>query len=528
MSISRGFGFVHLGDLAVGYPWAKQRLPDLLAALGWSLADGPSERRLDPPPTLAVVMGFGAEGLVARHRAWLRRAQRILLIYELVGEDDLLGDPEQIAILAQEQRAVAGMLGGRALSTTWTGTAESTSDLRNLLLSLADEPTMERRAPMRLRTRYPEPSMHAPGHWRRWEAQAPGGLGGIARLLCTHIDRPAILDVRASPPVLIDLIDGARLRTGTTLGAPATMSPDGRSVMGRGPGGGLEYGPFDGRRRPVESPREVPIFIDPVLGLGAVGTRCWFSWVRVTDDDASVLAAAMHDWPCGHEKKIHGYLDNEPVRVEVADDGDAFVSVYDVDAIVGTLTAPRWRRAGPALVPEWPPRDPSRVLLSCPDWRWAGEKAGTLEGLHHDCRGDSPVVALGPDRAHRYTLGLEREVWRIRGEEGHRLGGPNEGYAVFDADHVEVRRGVGRLLCGSGPWLWVEADGHVWREQVRTGAREYRVPVEGPKINAGLPVPGSGHAVLVRVLPTPGKTIPPEEPVRRVPWLHEHFELRLV
>lgn len=521
-------GIVHLGDLAVGYPWAKQRLPALLEALGWPLEEGPSARRLDPPPTLAVVTSFGAEGLVSRHRTWLRRAQRILLVHELIGEDELLADPEQRALIEQEYASVAADLGDDVRSVVWTGTPESSAEVGQLLLALADEPTTEpRRAAPRMRTRYPEPCMHAPGAWRRWETQGIGGLGGIARHLCTHVDRPALLDLGSSPPALVDLLDGARLRTGTTLSAPATMSPDGRSVLGRG-AGGLEYGPFDGPRRPVESPREVPILVDPVLGLGAVGTRCWFSWARVTDDEVSVLAAAMHDWPCGHEKKLHGYLDNDPVRIEVADDGDAFVSVYDVDAIVGEVTAPRWRRAGPALVPEWPPRDPARMLFTCPDWRWAQGKAGTLEGLHHDCRGDAPVVALGPNRAHRYTLGLEREVWCIRGDEGRHIGGPDEGYAVFDADHVEVRRGSGRLLCGSGPYLWVEADGHVWRELVTTGAREYRVPLEGPKINAGLPVPGSGHAVLVRVLPTPGKTIPPEEPVRRVPWLHEHFELRLV
>ncbi len=525
--MSSRLGIVHLGDLAVGYPWARQRLPVLLEALGWPMDDGPSQRRLDPPPDLVVVAGLGSEGLVTRHRTWLRRAQRILLVYELVGEDELLADAEQAAILTHEHAQVAAALGGHALSTTWTGTPQSTADLRTLLLSFAEEPSMEPRARPRMRTRYPEPSMHVPGPWRRFQTQGIGGLGGVARVLCTHIDRPAVLDFGSSPPALVDLIDGARLRTGTSLAGAATMSPDGRSVLGRGPSG-LEYGPFDGVRHPVESPREVPILVDPVLGLGAVGTRCWFSWVRVTDDEASVLAAAMHDWPCGHEKKLYGYLDNDPVRVEVADDGDAFLSVYDVDAIVGSVTAPRWRRAGPALVPEWPPRDPSRALFTCPDWRWAQGRGGTLEGLHHDCRGDAPALALGPDRKHRYTLGLDREVWCIRGDDGHRVGGPGEGYAVYDADHVEVRRGSGRLLCGSGPWLWVEADGHVWRELVATGAREYRVPIEGPRINAALPVPGSGHAVLVRVLPTPGKTIPPEEPVRRVPWLHEHFELRLV
>jgi hypothetical protein len=528
MSTPSRLGIVHLGDLAVGYPWSKPHLPELLETLGWPLDEAaPSERRLDPPPTLAVVLSFGGESLVARHQTWLRRAKQLVLVHDLAGQHELLGDPESLRLLDQEHAVLEASLGGNVRSVNWTGTPESSAELVALLQDLAEKPVIRRAVSRGMFTRHPEPTMMAPGPWRRWEVAGLGGLGAIARLLCTYLDRPAILDLRSSPPALIDLVDGARLRTGTTLDAPATISPDGRRVLGRGPAG-LEYGPFDGDRRPVESPREIPILIDPMLGLGAVGTRCWFSWVRVTADDASVISAAMHDWPCGHEKKLYGYLDNDPVRIEVSDDGDAFVSIYDVDAIIGSLTVPRWRPAGPALVPDWPPRDPARVLFTCPDWRWAAGKEGTVEALHGDCRGDAPVLALGPDRGHRYTLGLEREVWRLRGDEGQRIGGPDDGYAVFDADHVEVRRAKGRLLCGSGPWLWVEDDGHVWREQVRSGTREYRIPLEGPKINAALPVPASGHAVLVRVLPTPGKTIPPEEPVRRVPWLHEHFELRLV
>lgn len=524
---SRRLGIVHLGDLAVGYPWSKPRLPVLLEALGWPLDDAPSERRLDPPPTLVVVVSHGGESLVDRHRVWLRRAKRIVLVRELVGQGELLVDPELVALLDEEHAAVEASLGDDVRSVTWTGTPESSAELVALLQELAADPVQGDVERPRMFTRHPEPSMMAPGPWRRWEVEGFGGLGAIARMMCTYVDRPAILDLSVSPPVLIDLVDGARLRAGTSLGGPATISPDGRRVLGRG-AAGLEYGPFDGVRQRVESPRELPIMVDPMLGIGAVGTRCWFSWLRVTKDGASVLAAAMHDWPCGHEKKLYGYLDNDPVRIEVSDDADAFLSIYDVDAVVGSLTAPRWRGAGPALVPEWPPRDPARAMFTCPDWRWAQGKEHTLEGLHRDCRGDAPVLALGPDRGHRYTLGLDREVWRVRGDEGERVGGPDEGYVVYDADHVEVRRGSGRLLCGSGPWLWVEADGHVWREKVITGAREYRVPVDGPKIDTALPVPASGHAVLVRVLPTPGKTIPPEEPVRRVPWLHEHFELRLV
>lgn len=519
-------GIVHLADLSVGYPWSKPRLPAFLDALGWPLdASAPGQRRLDPPPTLAVLMGFGGESLLGRHRAWLRQAKRIVIVRDLVGAGDLFSEAELLALVDEEHAAVEAALGCEVYSAKWTGSPGSSAELATLLRSIADEPVRDRVPPPRMRTRYPEPSMHAPGPWRRWDAERVGGLGGLARLLCTHQGRPALLDLRSSPPALIDLADGARLRTGTTLGAPATISPDGQRVLGRG-AAGLEYGPFDGPRRPVESPREVPIMVDPMLGLGAVGTRCWFSWVRATDDEASVLSASLHDWPCGHEKKLYGYLDNDPVRIEVADDGDAYLSVYDVDAVVGSVLAPRWRAAGPALVPDWPPRDPSRVLVTCPDWRHAKGLEGTLEGLQADGRGDAPTVALGPDPKHRYTLGLDREVWRILGDQGERVGGPDEGYAVFDAEHRQVRRGQGRLLCGSGPWLWVEADGHVWREQVVTGAREYRVPVDEP-IAVGLPIPGSGHAVLVRVIHEPGE-VAPEEPVRRVPWLHEHFELRMV
>lgn len=524
MSKSR-LGIVHLGDFAVGYPWSKPRLSAFLDALGWTLdAVGTSERRLDPPRTLAVLMGFGGEALLTRHRAWLRQAKRIVIVRDLVGAHDLFSDVELLALVDEEHTEVEAALGGDVRSVKWTGTPESSNEIAAMLLAVADEREQERVPPPRSRTRLPEPSTYAPGPWRRWDAER-GGLGAVARLLCTHHGRPALLDMRSMPPALIDLADGARLRTGTTLEAPATISPDGQFVLGRG-AAGLEFGRFDGPRRPVETPREHPIFVDPMLGLGAVGTRSWFSWVRVTEDDASVLSAAMHDWPCGHEKKLYGYLDNDPVRIEVADDGDAYLSVYDVDAIVGSMLTPRWRPAGPALVPEWPPRDPMRVVLTCPDWSHAQDLAGTMEGLQNDGRGDAPTVALGPDTSHRYTLGLDREVWRIRGDRGERVGGPDEGYAVFDAAHVEVRRGVGRLLCGSGPWLWLEADGHVWRENVATGRREYRVAVDEP-IAVGLPIPGSGHAVLVRVITDAGETVP-EESVRRVPWLHEHFELRMV
>src|SRR5690606_6917709 len=326
---------------------------------------------------------FGGEGLLARHRAWLRQAKRIVIVRDLVGAEGLFSDPELLALVDEEHSAVEAELGDDVRSVKWTGSPESSAEVAALLQEVADEAVRDRVAPVRIRTRLPEPSMYAPGPWRRWDAERIGGLGGVARLLCTHQGRPAILDLRSTPPALIDLADGARLRTGTTLGAPATISPDGQRVLGRG-ALGLEYGPFDGPRRPVESPRDVPILVDPRLGLGAVGTRCWFTWVRATDDEASVLAAAMHDWPCGHEKKLYGYLDNDPVRIEVADDGDAYLSVYDVDAVVGSLLSPRWRRAGPALVPDWPPRDPTRVLLTCPDWRHAGGLEGTLEGLQAD------------------------------------------------------------------------------------------------------------------------------------------------
>ena len=290
---------------------------------------------------------------------------------------------------------------------------------------------------------------------------------------------------------------------------------------------GCGYGALDGPRTPVAGIERLrPFYVDPDAGVGAAGGRCWFHWLRVTEDEVGILAPVVHDWPCGHGKKLWGYMDNEPVRVEVAPQLDAYLSVYDVDAIVGSVVALGWRRAGPAWAPVWPPADPRRALFTCPDWTFLGdaEKASALDD--EDCRGDAPAIALGPDETHRYALGLDREVWRIRGEMIEPLGGPDEGYAIFDADHHRRRSGRGRLLCGGAGWLWIEDEGAVWREPFAGGERLRCVDVDR-RIDAALALPGRANAVLIHVVAEEGEG-DAEEEVRRVPWLHANFELRVV
>ena len=58
------------------------------------------------------------------------------------------------------------------------------------------------------------------------------------------------------------------------------------------------------------------------------------------------------------------------------------------------------------------------------------------------------------------------------------MGGPDEGFAVFDADHRLVRRASGRLLGGWFRWATLEEDGAYWREDLATGERVRVAPVD--------------------------------------------------
>ncbi|MCA9635504.1 MAG: hypothetical protein KC420_05655, partial [Myxococcales bacterium] len=372
------------------------------------------------------------------------------------------------------------------------------------------------------------PPAAPPGPWRAWETEPLGGLGALARTICVDAGRPAILEIGRDSLALRSLESGAILRSGSPLQRVA-ISGDGRRVLGRAPAGALvEYGPLEGPRRSVAGiDHATPFYLAPALGLGAAGSRCWFRWLRVDDDDASVLAPVVHEWPCGHGKKLWGYMDNEPVLAEVSAAADAYLSVYDVDAIVGSVVEPRWRAAGPLQVPVWPPHDPLRALFTCPDWRYLDGRAPAAGLADEDCRGDAPAIALGPDAEHRYALGLDREVWRLRGEEAVQLGAGGEGYAIYSADHRLCRRGRGRLLCGGAGWLWIEAEGAIWREPIRGGERVRCVDVDR-RIDAALALPGAANAVLIHVVAPPEPAESEDHEARRVPWFHERFELRLV
>ncbi len=523
---TEALGLLHLGDLQTGYPWSSSQLAEVLTVFGW--APGTTAvSRWDPPPRLAVVVPghLGVEH-VARHRTWFRRARHITLIQDISG-DDLAGDPELAEALAHERGLLGEALGRdrEVVVVDWDRTPPSTH-------ALLEHLTAGGLAPLDSSPIAAVPPGRAPagpaGRWIDWTGRGDGGLAGIARTVCMAEDRPAILDTAAEPAVLVGLRDGMALTEIEPIEHQAALAPDGEIVLGHS-AAGLTVGPLFGARRRVPVARLGPIMVDPALRLGAAGGRCWFHWLCVDDGEASVALPVVHDWPCGHGKKLWGYMDNDPVRVEVARQRDAYVSVYDVDAIVGGHIMPRWQPAGPAWAPLWPTHDPARALYTCPDWTRAGDTA-EAEALHdEDCRADAPAIALGPDPEHRYALGLDREVWRIIGDDAVRIAGPDEGYAVLDASHRIVRRADGRLLCGSEAWLFVEDDGVVWREDIRTGARSPRCDVDR-EIDTAVPIVGAGHAVLVHCEPTPGHTEGDDSSpvVRRVPFFCDRFSIRVV
>ncbi|MEM6994042.1 MAG: hypothetical protein AAF721_26250 [Myxococcota bacterium] len=507
-------GLVHLGDLRSGHVWTRPAMPGLLRALGWTPHGDPIDR-LDPPSALVVVVPphVSVEDL-ERHRGWLGQARRVLLVQDLRDEDR--DDPDVEELLAFERSQLVEQLDAHLQTAVmpWDGGAASTRSLSAAIQRLA--------APRPVAVRDRDPSTppvplppRAPGPWLAWQTDSFGGHAALVRALGCVDGQPSALDFGATPPVRVDLATGTTHRCDLPSATDAALAPLGDAVLQH----------LDGL------PQLRPIFVDPGLGLAAAGGRCWFHWLRFTESRPWLLNAVLHQWPCGHGKKLWGHMNNEPVRIAVAPERDAYVSVYDVDAVVGSVITPRWQRAGPAWCLRWPAEDPRRILYTCPDWRYAADGPSATELDNEDCRGDAPALALGPSEDHRYALGLDREVWAIVGEEICRVGGPSPTYTVHDADHAIVRTGSGRLLCGTGQWLWIVADDWVHREDITTGARTPVVAVDRT-IDAAVPLVHTANAVLVHACaapeapPRPANTDPAE--VRRIPWFHEHFELRLV
>ena len=230
--------------------------------------------------------------------------------------------------------------------------------------------------------------------------------------------------------------------------------------------------------------------------VGWAGHRMMAYWLYSGKHGVGFLSASDHDYPCGPAKKLYGYADNDPVVVTLAPDLGAVTYRFEHDVLVTSAIPIPWRNAGPLLVADFP-HDPLRALF------FAKTPAGvpTEDLLDGDARDQAPGFVLGPTAEARYAVDLYNTVYRItsiKPGDGAvaRVGGPGEGFAVFNEEHQEVRRAGGRLLGGWWRWATVLEAGAYWREDLATGERRRIVAAEGTPLFA-VSVPWTKNVVLI-------------------------------
>ncbi|MCX5746184.1 MAG: hypothetical protein NT062_27215 [Proteobacteria bacterium] len=294
--------------------------------------------------------------------------------------------------------------------------------------------------------------------WRRLEVLAAqlAVRDGRAWL---HADAAGTMIDLAAPPAALVLA-----AAGDAARPPGTRYPAGT--------------PADERRL---RPGYLALGFDPHHPIGWRGARMRFDYVYVGRDEIGYLSASDHDFPCGPAKKLYGYADNEPVQIQLTPTADACAARFEHDVLVTSAIPIPWTCAGDVDVAVFA-TDPRRAVFFAQE-----AEPRTDDLLDDDARDLAPALVLGPDDAARYALDLGLRVYRITrppgapdrpdGEAVH-VGGPHDGYAVFDADHRLVRRGTGRLLGGWYRHATIEDAGAYWREDLATGVRTRLAPVD--------------------------------------------------
>jgi hypothetical protein len=214
---------------------------------------------------------------------------------------------------------------------------------------------------------------------------------------------------------------------------------------------------------------------DPVHSLRWTGNRMTVHWHY----KGHHLCRSEHAWPCGPARKLYGYEDNNPLQVCLAPDLGMYVERFEHDALVTTVPF-AWRRAGDVDIAVRP-FDPLRALFFAQDEANDANHPRTDPAVtidDEDARDLAPAIVLAPDR--RYALSLEHRTYRIDvSDSGAALvGGPNEGFAIFEREHTLVRRGRGRLLGGWYRHATIVENGRYFREDLVTGERTLLGPVD--------------------------------------------------
>jgi hypothetical protein len=523
-------GLVDVTDLTWARPW-QSRTKAVVDALGLALGWQSYVDVRPPPSTILIVRRYASHFASC---AWFRAHSDVTVVVDARAESRT---PADRAIEELDDDEIERAIGVKP-SLVWDGTADSTAKFRVLIDDVAARPV----APTASGTSAPvhgtsaPPGTSAPSPSPGTSAQAAAPLVGGSRPLpaTRHFAATRWMNVnidhawrgRISSRIFLrgahvsfaehrrylDLDDGG---AGVHLALPddAAIAHDGRRLLRRGDRGENDRRPYQdlidivsGALIASVEAHGIPFAFD-ASGFAACGYRTAFEWLFVDDADETKLfrlGGSAHDWPVGHAKKLYGYMDNSPRSLDVAPDLGAYASIFDVDALLASALPFRWRSAGNLAVLDPSSEDSLRRLFFIPDFtHWSlpddakEDKSAAI--LEEDVRAGAPPLVVGPRDDLRYAVGLDRDTWCLFGtDSAQHVGGPDDGYAIFDASHAVVRRGHGRLLGGTARHLAVvdEAERHVFVESFDGSSREDRGEIDR-KLERAIAVPHSDNFVLV-------------------------------
>ncbi len=488
MSFSQAVGVVHLRDLRMRYAWHEPELPRLLELYGLELGN---ERTgcLAPPGELVVVCPADEVAALKQHRPWLSQVGRLHVLLSFRDCPDALEDLELLELLEGEARLGLTGLPVVTLEPFRDGDLPESCALElfaNLEAGALPDP-----APL-LAGRAP----YAAGPWLA--LPSPPFMDPETywpSLVCVRRGRPSVFVPGLSS--FLSLSDGSLEKVEAVSDrAWVAVWPDGSHLVFGDHRGEFQVVDLDsGRVRSCYGAYGRPVGIWPGARVGWSGGRCVFNWLSVGEETVGTLAACDHDWPCGHEKKQYGYLDNEPCWIHLSRLSDAYLSVYQKDAIVSSQVPVRWRRCeGGWAATGRPCEDPGRALFFCYEGNWM--VGDPTDPNACDLRDARPVIVLGPDSGARYALDHSRPVFRLTNQRSELVCPPSSSFGVYDASHRLVRQGRGRLLGGWDRSLTLLEGDRLRREDILSGA-SVDLGTETEPVSWAFSLPGTPNVVLV-------------------------------
>jgi len=469
-------GVVDLRDLTTRFAGKPLAIDRVLEAAKLS-PRGPASVAFAPPRVVIAVVPVDDPGLLRRSRAWLEDAARIIVLrawedFSAGGDRDL-----EEAVRSEWKNALAA-IGVPIELVDWRRDEDVKAAIeRAVARSKATEPAPAPAAP-------PTIVEHAPGPRIPIDSLPGGWLEAIAAHLVPSPERVVLF----AGGDAVDLSDASAVIRFAESDLHGAVSPQGRRLSFENKSWRIDGQPF-------EASGYLALGFDAHHPVGWTGHRQEPFWLYSGKHGTGFLSACDLDYPCGPARKLYGYADNDPVGVSLAPDLGAVAYHFDHDVLVTSAIPIPWREAGPVLVADFP-RDPSRALFfaKTPDIRHADDL------LDEDARDLAPDLVLGPTAEARYAVDLTHAVYRVTCVEPWvgavaRIGGPGEGFAVFDQAHREVRRGSGRLLGGWWRWATVLDAGAYWREDLATGERR-RIADAEVMLPVAFGVPWTKNVVL--------------------------------